>query len=85
MELAVIALGLVLAWDASRRWAERNDEYDPEDHEELWKTVKVAEETMSMVAKKLRDHDQVLVSHADNLKAHGQLLTNLGLKKTGIK
>ena len=39
----LIAFALILAWDALRRFAERNDEFDPEDYEHMHDQLKATE------------------------------------------
>lgn len=78
MMYTVILVALFLAWDASRRWAERNDEFDPEDMESLWDHVHAVEElaakggrdlaTLHAARENQSEHLSTLLAFSDKAK-----------------
>lgn len=92
MITALMALAVVAAWDASRRWSERGDAIEPEEydnftdnHDAFAADTEKKLETLTQAVIKLggitEDHTKVLANHAKNLGEHGSLLTKLGLQR----
>lgn len=74
MLYAIAILAIIALWDASRRWAERNDEYDPDEIEDLWDHLHAVEEltktisTLHAARENQSEHITTLLAFSDRAK-----------------
>jgi DNA repair ATPase RecN len=79
--MILVAFALVLAWDALRRFAERNDEFDPDDYEHMHDQVQALESltqalgrdlaTLKAARENQSEHISDLLKRVDDLESMG--------------